>query len=93
MNGICDNAKHYFANSDNKYDDYLNKKKLLVPETEQGILFWSSMYIPVIVAMSATQNVKAALIGGWVALIVAIIATSVCFLLIPLIAKINRIKN
>ena len=23
MNGICDNAKHYFANSDNKYDDYL----------------------------------------------------------------------
>jgi malonate transporter MadL subunit len=37
-------------------NDYLNKKKLLVPETEQGILFWSSMYIPVIVAMSATQK-------------------------------------
>ena len=74
-------------------NDYLNKKKLLLPETEQGILFWSSMYIPVIVAMSATQNVKAALTGGWVALIVAIAATSVCFLLIPIIAKINRINN
>jgi len=74
-------------------NDYLNKKKLLVPETEQGILFWSSMYIPVIVAMSATQNVKAALTGGWVALIVAITATSVCFLLIPFIAKINRLNN
>jgi malonate transporter MadL subunit len=72
---------------------YLHKKKLLLPETEQGILFWSSMYIPVIVAMSATQNVKAALTGGWVAFIVAIVATSVCFLLIPFIANFKRVKN
>lgn len=71
---------------------YLIKKKLMFPETEQGIFFWSSMYIPVIVAMSATQNVKAALTGGWVALMVAIIATSVCFLLIPFIAQFQR-KN
>jgi len=56
-------------------------------------LFWSAMYIPVIVAMSATQNVKAALTGGWVALVVGIIATSICFILIPFLSKMSSLNN
>ena len=51
------------------------------------MLFWSTMYIPVVVAMSATQNVKAALSGGWAALLVGIIATLACYLLVPVVAK------
>ena len=43
---------------------YLKKKGWLIPETEKGVLFWSSIYIPIIVAMAATLNVKAAVSGG-----------------------------
>ena len=44
--------------------DYLRKRGRLVPLTEQGILFWSAIYIPVVVAMAAKQNVLGALRGG-----------------------------
>ena len=37
---------------------------MLPQPTEQGVLFWSAMYIPIVVAMAATQNVVAALAGG-----------------------------
>ncbi len=74
-------------------NDYYKRKNILKPETESGMLFWSSMYIPVVVAMSATQNVKAALSGGWVALLVGIIATAACYLLIPVISNIAKRQN
>lgn len=67
--------------------DYMKKKNWMEKESESGIYFWSGMYIPVVVAMSSIQNVKAALSGGWAALIVGIVATGCCFLLIPLVAK------
>jgi malonate transporter MadL subunit len=74
-------------------NDYFKKKQVLKPETESGMLFWSSMYIPVVVAMSATQNVKAALSGGWVAVLVGIFATVACFALVPVIIKYTKNKN
>lgn len=69
---------------------YLKKKGWLKMETTKGILFWSSMYIPIIVAMAATQNVKAAISGGPVAIIVGAAITITGFLLVPLISKIGR---
>jgi malonate transporter MadL subunit len=51
------------------------------------------MYIPVVVAMSATQNVKGALTGGWVAIFVGVIGTAVSFLCIPLIVKLGNKLN
>lgn len=72
--------------------DYAKKKSWLALESENGILFWSTMYIPVVVAMSATQNVKAAMSGGFMALLVGIIATTLCYLLIPMISKISQKK-
>ncbi len=66
------------------------KKKELSEKTKQGVLFWSAMYIPIVVAMSATQNVKAALTGGWVAVIVGIGCTFACFLLVPVLSKVGR---
>ena len=68
-------------------NDYFKKKDILVAETENGILFWSTMYIPVVVAMSATQNVRVALSGGLVALLVGVFATFACFLCVPLVSK------
>jgi malonate transporter MadL subunit len=73
-------------------NDYFKKKNLIPVETENGILFWSTMYIPVVVAMSASQNVKAALSGGWVAILVGILATICCYLLIPVLSKLSK-KN
>ncbi len=69
---------------------YLRRKNWLAAETEAGIWFWSSMYIPVIVAMAATQNVKAAFGGGAVAIMAGLVATILGFLLVPLISKIGR---
>jgi len=72
---------------------YVKEKEWFKGESEQGILFWKSMYLPIIVAMAATQNVTAALSGGAVALLVGVLGTAVCFLLVPFIAKIGRKEN
>jgi len=69
---------------------YLRKKKWLLPESERGIWFWSSIYIPVVVAMAATQNVKAAFSGGWVAVVAGLGVTILSLFLVPLVAKIGK---
>ena len=69
---------------------YFRNKGWLPMATERGILFWSSMYIPVVVAMSATQNVKAALSGGPLAIVVGTMVTLVGFMLVPLISRIGK---
>ena len=66
------------------------KYNWLTPISERGIMFWSAMYIPVVIAMSATQNVKAALSGGWVAVFVGIIGTAISFICVPLIVKMSK---
>lgn len=69
---------------------FLRKKGWMPDETEKGILFWTSIYIPIIVAMAAIQNVKAAVSGGPIALVVGIGATIVAFLLVPVLSKIGK---
>lgn len=47
---------------------YLGKRGLLSAKTEQGVEFWSAVYIPIVVAMAAQQNVLGALerqAGRW----------------------------
>ena len=56
----------------------------------KGIAFWSAMYIPVVVAMAAQQNVIAAISGGPVAILAGFCAVALSFLMIPLISKLNR---
>ena len=72
---------------------YFKKKDVVKEMTTQGILFWSSMYIPIIVAMAATQNVKAAISQGPVAVIIGVVVTMTGFLLVPLISKIGQSKK
>ena len=72
----------------------LKKRGFMTEKPERGILFWSAMYIPVVVAMSATQDVKSALTGGWVAVFVGVIGTVVSFSVIPLIVNLgNKLKK
>lgn len=55
--------------------------------TEGGVNFWSAMYIPIVVAMAAKQNVIAALASGWVAIIAGVAAVVASFALIPVMAR------
>jgi malonate transporter MadL subunit len=71
-------------------NQWMHKRKLFTAEMEKGILFWSNMYIPVIVAMAAIQNVKAAVSSGMIAILAGIIPTVICFMLIPIIAKMSK---
>ena len=72
---------------------YFKKKGLVKEMTAQGILFWSSMYLPIIIAMAATQNVKAAISQGPIAVVIGVVVTITGFLLVPLITKIGQSKN
>lgn len=69
------------------------KKIQLVPITTKGITFWSAMYIPIVVAMAAKQNVYAALSGGPLALLAGSLAVAGSFILIPLMTKLSERKR
>lgn len=71
----------------------LEKRKLFNKEMEDGVMFWSKMYIPVIVAMSAIQNVKVALSSGVVALLAGIVPVVICLVTMPFISKLNQHKD
>jgi malonate transporter MadL subunit len=70
--------------------DRLRARGRLNPTSQRGILFWSAVYIPVVVAMAARQNVLSAIEGGPAALLAGILAVAVGFLLVPLISRIGR---
>lgn len=69
--------------------DRLRNAGRLSPLTEQGVLFWSAIYIPVVVAMAARQNVLGALEGGPAAILAGVGAVVVCFLLVPVLSRIG----
>ncbi|HUF74387.1 MAG TPA: malonate transporter subunit MadL [Gammaproteobacteria bacterium] len=62
--------------------------KLSAP-TQSGINFWNAMYIPIVVAMAARQDVVAALAGGWMAIIAGVAAVAVSFAVIPLLDRVR----
>ena len=64
-------------------------KSLVDGESGTGIKFWSAMYIPVVVAMAASQNVAAAAAGGLLALIAGSGAVVVSFALVPVLSRIG----
>lgn len=69
---------------------YLHKHGLLPKETEAGVGFWGAMYIPVVVAMAAQQNVVSALRGGPVALIAAFGAVLLCACCIAVLSRMGH---
>jgi malonate transporter MadL subunit len=45
------------------------------------------MYIPIVVAMAAKQNVIAALSSGWMAIVAGVAAVVASLMLIPVLAR------
>lgn len=68
----------------------LQASGVLPKPTQSGVLFWSSIYIPIVVAMAASQNVRAAVSGGTMALLAGIVVVIVSFALLPLISRIGH---
>jgi malonate transporter MadL subunit len=66
---------------------YMQKRDILPKLTEIGVEYWGAMYIPVVVAMAAQQDMVAALRGGPVALLAAVLAVATCA---GVISAINR---
>jgi malonate transporter MadL subunit len=69
--------------------DKLKRRGHLVPTSSQGIAFWTAMYIPIVVAMAAQQNVVGAIKGGPAAILAGVLAVVVTFALIPFVVRIG----
>jgi malonate transporter MadL subunit len=66
---------------------YMQKRAILPKLTELGVEYWGALYIPVVVAMAAQQDMVAALRGGPVAVLAAIGSVALCA---AVISAINR---
>jgi malonate transporter MadL subunit len=70
--------------------DLLRRSGRLTPVSEKGVLFWSAIYIPIVVAMAAKQNVVAALGGGAAAILAGVLAVTLSFALVPVLSRVGR---
>jgi malonate transporter MadL subunit len=69
---------------------YLHRTNRLPRLTELGVEYWGAMYIPVVIAMAAQQDMVSALRGGPVALLAALAAAGVCAVVIALINRTEK---
>lgn len=70
--------------------DWLRRKGKFPKASEQGVLFWSAMYIPIVIAMASIQNVATAITGGPMALLAGLGALAAGAALVPLLARIGE---
>ncbi|HSM04712.1 MAG TPA: malonate transporter subunit MadL [Longimicrobiales bacterium] len=67
----------------------LERRRPFLPATREGILFWSGIYIPIVVAMAARQNVVAALDGGLAAFLAGALAVAAGLFLVPVLSRVG----
>jgi malonate transporter MadL subunit len=65
----------------------LERAGRLSEPTRGGILFWSAVYVPVVVAMAASLDVRGALSRGIVAILAGLAAAGLGFALVPLLCR------
>ena len=70
---------------------YMHKRGILPKLTELGVEYWGAMYIPVVVAMAAQQDMVSALRGGPVAVLSALAAAGTCACVIAVINRTERV--
>lgn len=69
--------------------DWLRKHGKFPQPTEQGVLFWSALYIPIVIAMASTQNVVEAVAGGPMAILAGVSALVLGAALVPVLSRIG----
>lgn len=70
--------------------DWLRRKGKFPKASEQGVLFWSAMYIPIVIAMASIQNVATAISGGPMAIVAGLGALVAGAALVPVLARIGE---
>ena len=73
--------------------DWMRKYERFKPPSVAGLVFWSNLYIPIVVAMAAQQNVVASIDGGLLAFFAGAIGVALSFAMIPALARIGQSKN
>ncbi|RUV26201.1 MULTISPECIES: malonate transporter subunit MadL [unclassified Mesorhizobium] len=68
---------------------WLTRRGLLTAPVKSGVEFWGALYIPIVVAMAAQQNVLVAARSGPLVLIAGIATVLVCFGIVALISRIG----
>lgn len=69
------------------FTNWLQKRGKMGEPVKSGIRFWKGMYIPVVVAMSASQDVVSALSQGAVAIVAGVASVLGVILIIALLSK------
>ncbi|MGV0868562.1 malonate transporter subunit MadL [Corynebacterium kalidii] len=72
---------------------WLRSRRYLPRVTERGVLFWSGIYIPIVVAMAMTQNVRSAVDGGVMAIAAGVAVLIASLALVPVVAKIGPVSQ
>lgn len=70
--------------------DWMHRRGFMKPPTEGGITFWGQIYVPIVVAMAASQNVLGALSGGVMAILAGVLGVAVCFVLVGVFVRLGR---
>lgn len=65
----------------------LRQRGWLGPGVIAGVEFWSAMYLPIIVAMAATQDVVAAIRSGPVVILASALAFALCLVATALLCR------
>ncbi len=65
----------------------LQRHGLMDAPTEGGIRYWGQMYVPIVVAMAASQNVLGALSGGLMAALAGLSTVGLGFVLVGILAR------
>ena len=73
--------------------DWMRKYERFKPPSVAGLVFWSNLYIPIVIAMAAQQNVVASIDGGLLAFFAGAIGVALSFAMIPALARIGQSKN
>jgi len=66
---------------------WLSRHGRLSEGAKLGVQFWGALYIPIVVAMAAQQNVVAAVRGGPVVILAGIGTVAVCFIAVALLGR------
>lgn len=66
--------------------DRLQKNGKLSMPAQSGLAFWNAMYIPIVIAMAASQNVLGALTGGPLAIVAGFASVIISWAIVPLLS-------
>jgi malonate transporter MadL subunit len=72
---------------------WLARRGLLSASIKLDVGFWAAFYIPVVVAMAATQNVVAAVKGGPIVVLAAVVTVGLCFGSVALLGRMGGVQE